>query len=86
MADHPRRLPGMREGDMHALIWFTALSSEEQRVWIEERMRENEERRRRECEIRGHIPRDGGGEACPHCDTPYDEIEQAEERREAERE
>jgi hypothetical protein len=71
----------MREGDLHALTWFAMLSSEEQRVWLDARRAENTERRVRECAVRGHVVEAGLVE-CPHCDTPYADIDRDVEVRE----
>jgi hypothetical protein len=67
----------MREGDLKADIWFSTLSTVEQREWLDAKIRENAERRLRECGVRGHLVVANEDE-CPHCSTPYAEIESAE--------
>jgi hypothetical protein len=53
---------------------YARMSVQEQRSWLDDRIRENSARRLRECEARGHVV-EADEDACPHCDTPYSEIE-----------
>lgn len=70
----------MAEADRQELFrQYSRMSVQEQRTWLDDRIRENSARRLRECEDRGHV-RESDGDACPHCDTPYTEIPEAGEK------